>query len=427
MSLLSVKDLVVRFRTHDTLVHAVNGVSFDLETGEAVAIVGESGCGKSVTSLAIMGLLPKPVGRIEGGQIEFNGLDLIAMRDSDMRRLRGQEIAMIFQDPMTSLNPVLTIGEQMAETVQAHRNVTPEEARRTSIEILSQVGIAAPAGRLRNFPHELSGGMRQRVMIAMALALKPRLLIADEPTTALDVTIQAQVLELIRRLTEDTGTALMLITHDLGVVAGMTRRVLVMYAGLIVEAASTSEVFAHPRHPYTVGLLHSVPRRDLGERTELIPIEGRPPDQLIAPEGCPFAPRCRWRLEACWSENPRLVPVDLGRDVPVRHSAQHLVACHNPPTPEEAETGWPLRDGFSPAPAPPGADDALGPRGGAGPPLPDEFEASAADSSREMVIDADEGPLGAGGARGSGLPVEPGDQGGHRQRSRLPRPSKRMP
>jgi len=351
--LLSVEDLVVRFRTHDTLVHAVNGVTFELESGETLGLVGESGCGKSVTSLAMMRLLPKPAGRIEGGRVRFDDFDLVTLPERDMRDLRGREIAMIFQDPMTSLNPVLTIEEQMVETIQAHRKVSVDEARRRAIELLAMVGIPRPETRLRSHPHQFSGGMRQRVMIAIALALEPRLMIADEPTTALDVTIQAQVLELLRRLTTETGTALILITHDLGVVAGMTQRINVMYAGFIVETATTAELFASPSHPYTVGLLHSIPRLDEDRPEQLIPIEGTPPDQRRAPVGCPFAPRCAWRLEVCWSDNPGLSPVDGSvRVVTTGPGATHRIACHNPPTPDEAAAGRPLRDGFVAAPPP---------------------------------------------------------------------------
>src|SRR5664279_5434267 len=258
MALLSVRDLVVRFRTHDGTVNAVNGVSFDLDEGETLGLVGESGCGKSVTNLAVMRLLPSPAGRIEGGQVVFEGQDLLSLDESEMRDLRGKEIAMIFQDPMTSLNPVLTIEEQMVETIRAHRRVSKAEARAKTIELLSTVGIPQPESRLRNFPHQFSGGMRQRVMIAMALALEPKLLIADEPTTALDVTIQAQVLELLSRLAADRGTAVILITHDLGVVAGMTKRTNVMYAGFVVESGTTVDLFARPSHPYTC-LLYTSP------------------------------------------------------------------------------------------------------------------------------------------------------------------------
>ena len=355
MSLLQVEDLVVRFRTHEGTVYAVNGVTFEVAPGETLGLVGESGCGKSVTSLAIMRLLPKPAGHVEGGRVVFDGTELLALKEEEMRDLRGKDLAMIFQDPMTSLNPVLTIEEQMIETVRAHRKIEREDARKRAIELLEMVGIPHPEDRLRSYPHQFSGGMRQRVMIAMALALEPKLLIADEPTTALDVTIQAQVLELLRDLTTTTGTAAILITHDLGVVAGMTQRINVMYAGYIVEAATTAELFANPSHPYTVGLLHSIPRLDAVEGEALIPIEGRPPDQREAPVGCLFAPRCAWRLETCWSVNPPLVALPAAGDA----RQQHRIACHNPPTREEALAGRPLRSGFRPAPPPGSALDEL--------------------------------------------------------------------
>jgi oligopeptide/dipeptide ABC transporter ATP-binding protein len=369
MPLLSVQDLVVRFRTHDGTIFAVNGVSFDLDEGETLGLVGESGCGKSVTNLAIMRLLPRPAGRIEGGRVEFDGRDIVSMSEADVRDLRGREIAMIFQDPMTSLNPVLTVEEQMVETIRAHKKVTGQDARARAIELLAMVGIPKPETRLKSYPHQFSGGMRQRVMIAMALALEPRLMIADEPTTALDVTIQAQVLELLQRLTTEAGTSLILITHDLGVVAGMTRRINVMYAGFVVETATTPDLFARPSHPYTVGLLHSIPRLDAEVAEELIPIEGRPPDQRVAPVGCPFAPRCAWRLEACWTDNPALVPLVAGsRVVTTGPGATHRIACHNRPTGAEALAGRPLREGFVAAPPPGAAIDELA-AGAAGLPL----------------------------------------------------------
>jgi oligopeptide transport system ATP-binding protein len=353
MALLTVEDLVVRFRTHGSVVHAVNGVSFELAPGETLGLVGESGCGKSVTSLAMMGLLPKPAGRVEGGSVMFDGLDLVTLSERDLRDLRGREIAMIFQDPMTSLNPVLTIEEQMIETIQAHKRTPKEEARKRAIDLLAMVGIPRPETRLKSFPHEFSGGMRQRVMIAIALALEPRLMIADEPTTALDVTIQAQVLEILSRLTTDSDTALILITHDLGVVAGMTQRINVMYAGFVVETATTAALFERPWHPYTVGLLHSIPRFDEERPEQLIPIEGVPPDQRREPVGCPFAPRCAWRLSVCWTDNPPLSPVEsVGRVVTTGTGATHLFACHNPPTEEEVVAGRPIREGFVAAPPP---------------------------------------------------------------------------
>jgi len=360
MTLLAVDDLVVRFRTRDGTIHAVNGVSFELEEGERLGLVGESGCGKSVTNLAIMRLLPKPAGHLEGGRVVFEGVDLAKVSESDIRDIRGKDIAMIFQDPMTSLNPVLTIGEQMVETIQAHRKVSNSAARARAVELLSMVGIPKPEARLGDFPHQFSGGMRQRVMIAIALALEPKLLIADEPTTALDVTIQAQVLDLLRNLTTEHGTALILITHDLGVVAGMTQRINVMYAGFIVETAATADLFESPSHPYTVGLLHSIPRIDAPPGEELVPIEGRPPDMRHAPAGCPFAPRCAWRLDVCWSENPPLRAIDpTARVVSTGAASTHQVACHNPPTREEREAGRPLGDRYHPAPPPSGALDEL--------------------------------------------------------------------
>ena len=353
MSLLSVSDLVVQFRTHDGTVYAVNGVSFDLDEGETLGLVGESGCGKSVTNLALMRLLPKPAGHIDGGKVIFEGQDLLTLDESEMRDIRGKEIAMIFQDPMTSLNPVLTVEEQMVETIRAHRRVSKSVAKARAVELLGMVGIPQPEARLKNYPHQFSGGMRQRVMIAMALALEPKLLIADEPTTALDVTIQAQVLELLSRLAAEHGTAVILITHDLGVVAGMTQRINVMYAGYVVEAAGTRDLFARPRHPYTIGLMHSIPRLDAQPGEPLIPIEGVPPDLRQAPVGCPFAPRCAWRLDRCWTEMPTLDPIDPGLEfVATGPQATHRAACWNPPTAEEAVAARPLRPGFEPAPPP---------------------------------------------------------------------------
>ncbi len=400
MPLLSVRDLVVRFRTHEGTVHAVNGVSFELEEGETLGLVGESGCGKSVTCLSLIRLLPKPAGRVEGGEVHFDGRDLLRLSEPDVRDLRGKEIAMIFQDPMTSLNPVLTVEEQMVETIMAHRRVTREGARQRAIELLAMVGIPHPETRLRSYPHQFSGGMRQRVMIAMALALEPKLLIADEPTTALDVTIQAQVLELLRALTAESRTAVILITHDLGVVAGMTQRINVMYSGFVVETAPTSELFATPRHPYTVGLLHSIPRLDEEQTEELVPIEGAPPDQRRPPVGCPFAPRCAWRLEVCWTVMPPLHPIRDGEAVVTTGPrATHRVACHNTLTPEEAAAGRPLREGFVPAP-PPGA-------------VVEELAAAQPAAEEELVAFAPEGePIMAPSARALPVPPEevPGDQ-----------------
>jgi oligopeptide transport system ATP-binding protein len=353
MHLLSVRDLVVKFRTRDGTVHAVNGVSFDLDEGETLGLVGESGCGKSVTNLAVMRLLPRPAGRVEGGEAVFEGQDLFELDESAMRDIRGKDIAMIFQDPMTSLNPVLRIEEQMVETIRAHRKVSRKDARARAAELLGMVGIPQPEKRLRDYPHQFSGGMRQRVMIAMALALEPKLLIADEPTTALDVTIQAQVLELLARLAAERNTAVILITHDLGVVAGMTRRINVMYAGYVVEAASTPDLFARPRHPYTIGLLHSMPRLDAQPGEPLLPIEGVPPDLRQSPVGCPFAPRCAWVVEQCWSTMPTLEPMDaIGAVETTGPGATHRVACWNLPTADEVVAARPNRPGFVAA-APP--------------------------------------------------------------------------
>ena len=309
-----------------------------------------------------MRLLPKPAGKIERGSVVFDGLDLATLPENDMREIRGRDIAMIFQDPMTSLNPVLRIEEQMVETIRAHRKMSVGDARKRAAELLGMVGIPRPENRLRDYPHQFSGGMRQRVMIAMALALEPKLMIADEPTTALDVTIQAQVLELLRRLTTESGTALILITHDLGVVAGMTQRINVMYAGYIVETATTEDLFATPSHPYTVGLLHSIPRLDEVRPEALVPIEGTPPDQRREPVGCPFAPRCAWRLPVCWTENPDLIPLEAGVKVQTSGpEATHRVACHNRPTAAEAAAGRPLREGFVAAPPPGSVIEELAP------------------------------------------------------------------
>jgi oligopeptide/dipeptide ABC transporter ATP-binding protein len=317
--LLSVEGLRVEFTTARGTVHAVNGVSFDVAPGETLGLVGESGCGKSVTSLALLGILARN-GRVAGGRAVFEGRDLLSMKDSQLRRVRGREIAMIFQDPMTSLNPVLTIGRQIREVLQQHFDLDKGEAIRRAAALLEQVGIPSPDLRLRDYPHQFSGGMRQRAMIAMALACEPKLLIADEPTTALDVTIQAQILDLLRGLVTERNTALILITHDLGVVAGMCERVNVMYGGMIMEAAPAADLFARPRHPYTLGLLQSVPRLDETRHAKLRPIEGQPRDMLQAPTACPFQPRCAYEVERSRQEVPRLVEV----------APSHWVACFNP-------------------------------------------------------------------------------------------------
>ncbi|MFO7169185.1 MAG: ABC transporter ATP-binding protein [Chloroflexota bacterium] len=290
--LLEVRNLETHFKTQDGVVKAVNNVSFHVDRGETLGIVGESGSGKSVTSLSVMRLIPSPPGKIVGGEIMFDGQNLLDLTDDEMRHVRGNRIAMIFQDPMTSLNPVLTIGRQITESLELHMKLTPREARNRAIELLSMVGIPSAASRLDSYPHQFSGGMRQRVMIAMALSCNPALLIADEPTTALDVTIQAQILELIARLQRELGTAVIIITHDLGVVAGMADRVMVMYAGRVVEEGPTNEIFERPRMPYTIGLLRSIPRLDERQGRKLTPIRGLPPDLINLPEICPFSPRC---------------------------------------------------------------------------------------------------------------------------------------
>jgi oligopeptide/dipeptide ABC transporter ATP-binding protein len=317
--LLAVEGLRVRFWTRRGTVHAVNGISFDIARGETLGIVGESGCGKSVTSLAILGLLARN-GKVESGTASFEGTDLIRQSDRALRSIRGREIAMIFQDPMTSLNPVLTIGRQIRETLKVHFDMNRKEADKRAAELLDRVGIPQADARIRDYPHQFSGGMRQRAMIAMALACKPKLLIADEPTTALDVTIQAQILDLLRALVAEENSALILITHDLGVVAGMCERVNVMYAGMFMETGSAEQLFGSPRHPYTLGLLQSVPRLDAARRARLHPIEGAPPNMLTAPSACPFQPRCRFEVELSRQEVPQLVEIERG----------HKVACFNP-------------------------------------------------------------------------------------------------
>jgi oligopeptide/dipeptide ABC transporter ATP-binding protein len=324
MSLLEVDDLRVEFWTQRGTVHAVNGVSFPVAAGETLGIVGESGCGKSVTALAVLGILPRAA-RVTSGRVVFDGRDILGLRDRELRRIRGREIAMIFQDPMTSLNPVLTVGRQIREALEQHLGLDRKAAIRRAAELLDQVGIPSAKSRVSDYPHQFSGGMRQRAMIAMALACEPKLLIADEPTTALDVTIQAQILDLLRALVAERDTALVLITHDLGVVAGMCERVQVMYAGMTMETGSAEQVFATPRHPYTLGLLQSVPRLDTPRGRRLQPIEGAPRDMLRPPSACPFAPRCTYEVEQSRQEVPALVEVEPG----------HSVACFNP-VPEDA-------------------------------------------------------------------------------------------
>jgi len=313
MALLEVDHLRTSFRMErGGEFHAVDGVSFSLEAGRTLGIVGESGCGKSVTSLSIMGLLPKGQGRISAGSVRFEGIDLATLSHEQMRALRGNRMAMIFQEPMTSLNPAFTIGNQLVEAIRAHRRVTPAEARERAIAMLRKVRIPSPEVRIDEYPHKLSGGMRQRVMIAMALACEPRLLIADEPTTALDVTIQAQVLDLMRTLREETGTAIILITHDLGVVAEIADDVAVMYAGRIVEKAPVERLFEQPQHPYTIGLLGSIPSMHL-EQDRLHAIDGQVPTPTTQVQGCRFAPRCPFVVAKCRSDDPPLMDMGEGQ------------------------------------------------------------------------------------------------------------------
>ncbi len=309
MALLDVRDLSVRFETHQGTVRAVERVSFRLERGETLGIVGESGSGKSVTCLAILGLIPSPPGVVESGAVDFDGRDLLKLSAAELRHVRGNEISMIFQDPMTSLNPLLTVARQLTEVLEIHEGVSHREARKRAAAALGDVGIPHPEARLDAYPHELSGGMRQRAMIAMALLCEPVVLFADEPTTALDVTIQAQILELMGELQRKRGTAIVLITHDLGVVAGMADRVHVMYAGRLVETGTTHALFAAPQHPYTRGLLESVPTLTGDPDAELHSIDGQPPDLAALPSGCAFAPRCELVVDGCRSAVPPLEPV----------------------------------------------------------------------------------------------------------------------
>ena len=324
-SLLSVQSLVTQFATSGGIVRAVDDVSWDIDEGETVALVGESGCGKSVTALSIMRLVAAPAGRIVSGRIVFKGRDLLALSEEEMRRVRGREIGMIFQEPMTSLNPVLTVGRQLTEGLEIHLDMSPADARRRAGELLGMVGIPDAERRLRQYPHQFSGGMRQRMMIAMALACHPVLILADEPTTALDVTIQAQILALMKDLSQKLGVAMLIITHNLGVVARYADRVNVMYAGRIVERATARELYARPRHPYTLGLLRSVPRLDEPRRSRLEPIDGQPPDLTRLPPGCSFVPRCAFRVERCETERPPLVSV-AGAHVSACWEAERLAA-----------------------------------------------------------------------------------------------------
>ena len=321
--ILEIKDLKTFFYTPEGLVKAVDGVSYNVAEGETVALVGESGCGKSVSALSIMGLIPDPPGRIVDGQIRFDGKDLRALDEEGMRRIRGKEISMIFQEPMTSLNPVLSIGRQMTEHQEVHLHISTEEATRRSKEMLQSVGIPDAVRRLSQYPHQFSGGMRQRVMIAMAMSCDPKMILADEPTTALDVTIQAQILELLKELTRKKGVSLIIITHNLGVVARYADWVNVMYAGKIIECGPSQATYHNPQHPYTVGLLNSVPRLDQPRKSKLEPIEGQPPDLTNLPEGCSFRPRCKFVQQKCGSEVPLLYEIEKG----------HRIACWLPGIP----------------------------------------------------------------------------------------------
>jgi oligopeptide/dipeptide ABC transporter ATP-binding protein len=329
-TLLEVRNLQTHFATRGGVVRAVDGVSWDVREGETVALVGESGCGKSVSALSIMRLVAPPAGRIVGGQILFKGRDLLELGEEEMRQVRGREIGMVFQEPMTSLNPVLSIGRQLTEGLETHLKLPPAAARSRAEELLAMVGIPDPARRLRQYPHQFSGGMRQRMMIAMALACNPSLVLADEPTTALDVTIQAQILELMKDLSRRLGVAMLIITHNLGVVARYADRVNVMYAGRIVERGTAREVYGRPRHPYTLGLLRSVPRLDEPRRARLAPIEGQPPDLTRLPPGCAFAPRCGFCVARCMREVPPLAEVDRGGHVSACWEAARLEKAGEP-------------------------------------------------------------------------------------------------
>jgi oligopeptide/dipeptide ABC transporter ATP-binding protein len=317
--ILEVRDLVTKFYTLDGVVHAVNGVSFDLDEGETLAIVGESGSGKSVTMMSILGLIPTPPGRIEAGEAVFHGpegvRDLLSLSPQELRDVRGGRIGFVFQDPISTLNPILTIGEQITETLTRHLDLTTQKARERTLSLLAHVGIPDPELRYKAYPFQFSGGMRQRVVIAIAIACTPKIIIADEPTTALDVTVQAQIADLFRRLRDELGVAIIWITHDLGVVAGLAERVLVMYAGRPAEIALVDDLYENPQHPYTHGLLGALPRLDARESKRLVSIRGTPPDLLIPLQHCPFAWRCDYNFDRCWEEIPPLLPVG------VRHQA----------------------------------------------------------------------------------------------------------
>ncbi len=317
-NLLEIKNLTTCFHTEEGVVQAVNGISYSMKEGETLGVVGESGCGKSVHALSILRLIPIPPGKIEKGEVWFKGRDLLKLDESDMRLLRGSEIAMVFQDPMTSLNPVFTIGDQITEALKLHKGLDNIEAQERAAELLDMVGIPDASDRLEDYPHQFSGGMRQRAMLAMALSCDPRLLIADEPTTALDVTIQAQIVHLVKSLQDLLGMAVMWITHDLGLVAELAQTINVMYAGSIVERGDVLDIYKRPRHPYTIGLLGSLPRLDEPPGTKLVSIPGQPPDLIDLSPGCPFAERCGYKVDRCMEHMPKLSPTD---------DMSHVVAC----------------------------------------------------------------------------------------------------
>jgi len=315
--LLDVRDLQVQFITPEGAVHAVNGVSFSMDHNETIGLVGESGCGKSVSMLSMLRLIPTPPGRLTGGSALFHGQDLLKLSNDEIRKVRGAKISVIFQDPMTSFNPVLTVGRQITEPLETHQGMTHDAANKRAVELLELVGIPKAKERLGDYPHQFSGGMRQRAMIAMALTCNPEILIADEPTTALDVTIQAQIVGLVKQLRAEYGMSIIWITHDLGIIAGLAQRVIVMYSGFFIEEAPVKLLYGHPQHPYTLGLLGSLPRMDADERKTLVSIDGMPPVLREAPAYCPFAPRCTYVNDKCLHENPPLIEVEPG----------HRVAC----------------------------------------------------------------------------------------------------
>ena len=347
--LLEVDDLKMYFHTEDGIVHAVDGVSYTLDRGETLGVVGESGSGKSVTAMTIMGLIPMPPGKIHGGSVTYRGKSLLDMSEEEMQHIRGNDIAMIFQDPMTSLNPVYKIGKQVGEGLRLHRGYSKQEALKRATELLDLVGIPEPEKRVNEYPHQFSGGMRQRVMIAMALACDPDILIADEPTTALDVTIQAQIIELMQEMQEKNGNAIVMITHDLGVVADIADKIMVMYAGRPVEFGTADQIFYESRHPYTWGLIRSIPEQVIDEKKPLTPIHGNPPSLVNLPSGCAFAPRCPYATELCHTKRPGRVELSEG----------HYAACHYATDPEFAKKNAPATSRTSKDVIATGMDDTM--------------------------------------------------------------------